>query len=156
MVIEKAVRKSPRLKEFDYASSRYYFVTVCTKEHQCHFGSVIATQDNGEMRLNENGMLLERHVKVLDQRYPFVSVDQYVIMPNHIHLIILLDHQNLRSLPQIIGSFKSGVSRELGFSVWQRSFNDHVIRGEEDYRKIWEYIENNPAKWAMDKYYQSS
>ena len=68
-------------------------------------------------------------------------------------MILLLDNNNVIPLTQIIGLFKSGVSREMGFTVWQRSFHDHVIRNEKDYKEIWYYIDNNPAKWAMDRYY---
>lgn len=82
-----------------------------------------------------------------------VYLNHYVIMPNHIHMIIELDNGTTTSLSTIVGLLKSGISREIGFSVWQRSFHDHIIRNETDYKNIWNYIENNPAKWAMDKYY---
>ena len=82
-------------------------------------------------------------------------LDKYVIMPNHVHMILSLNEDSIIPLSQIVGSFKAGVSREIGFSVWQRSFYDHIIRSEADYKRICEYIENNPAKWALDKYYTS-
>ena len=152
---ELHIRKSPRIKHFDYSASRYYFITICTHEHRSYFGMVVTTADNGEMKLNERGEIINRHISELDNRYPLVKVEKYVIMPNHIHMILLLDNNNDITLTQIIGLFKSGVSREIGFPVWQRSFHDHVIRNEKDYKEIWHYIDNNPAKWAMDKYYVS-
>ena len=149
---EITVRKSARMIGFDYSSSRCYFVTICADGHKCLFGSVIPTESNGEMCLNHNGVVLDRHFRDLSNRYSFAELNKYVIMPNHVHMIIALDNNNRVSLTQIIGLFKSGVSRELGFSVWQRSYYDHIIRNETDYKKIWDYIENNPARWATDKY----
>ena len=146
-------RKSPRLKDYDYKTSALFFVTICTRERICFFGTVYITEDNGEMRLNRYGELLERHIKELDERYTYARVLNHVIMPNHLHMIIGLDNGCGVPLTQIIGLFKSGFSREAGISVWQRSFYDHVIRNEADYKRIWDYIETNPAKWAFDKYY---
>ena len=149
-------RKSTRLSGFDYSSSRYYFITICTQDHRCLFGSVVSTEENGKMLLNQIGEVLDKHIQILDNRYPTVSVHQYVIMPNHLHMILLLDNGTDIPLTQIVGLFKSGVSKEIGFSVWQRSFHDHIIRNETDYKNIWNYIENNPARWAMDKYYNQT
>ena len=154
MDTEKQNRKSTRMTGFDYSSSRYYFITICTRDHRCLFGSVVSTEENGKMQLNRVGDILDKHIRTLDKRYPTVSVHQYVIMPNHLHMILLLDNGTDIPLTQIVGLFKSGVSKEIGFSVWQRSFHDHIIRNETDYKNIWNYINSNPAKWAMDKYYQ--
>ena len=148
-------RKNPRLLYFDYSSSRYYFVTICTVDRRCLFGKIHLTEENGKMVLNRNGSIVLRHIQELSQRYDTVRVDHYTIMPNHLHMILELDNHNTVTLSQIIGLFKSGVSRELGFSVWQRSFHDHIIRSEKDYKAIWYYVDNNPAKWAMDKYFLS-
>lgn len=153
MTREFKSRKSPRMKCFDYSSSRYYFITVCAYQHRCLFGTITLTPENGEMQLSECGEIVEHHIDMLDKRYALVSVHKYVIMPNHLHMILLLENECSDSVTKIIGLFKSGVSREAGNTVWQRSFYDHVIRNEEDYRMIWHYIDNNPAKWAMDKYY---
>lgn len=153
MAREFRSRKSPRMKYFDYSSSSYYFITICAYQHRCLFGTVTQTTENGEMQLNDCGEIVDRHIRMLDKRYPSVTVHQYVIMPNHIHMILILDNGCTDTVTKIIGLFKSGVSREAGSSVWQRSFYDHVIRNEEDYRMIWQYIDNNPAKWAMDQYY---
>lgn len=152
---EMLIRKNTRLRHFDYSASRYYFVTICTREHHCYFEKVFSTADSGVMKLNDRGELVDRHIRELDVRYLFARVDKYVIMPNHIHMILLLDNNNDVPLTQIIGLFKSGVSGEMGFPVWQRSFHDHVIRSDKDYKEIWYYIDNNPAKWALDRYYTS-
>ena len=151
---EIITRKRLRLKNYDYSSSAYYFITICTDKQRPVFGSVIETADNGEMSLNHYGKQLEKHIKKISERYKKVRVNNYVIMPNHIHMLFELDNENTISISQIIGLFKSGVSRDFGFSVWQRSFYDRVVRDEKEYMNIWEYIDNNPAQWAMDKYYR--
>ena len=73
-------------------------------------------------------------------------------MPNHVHLIIELSDSAV-NLSTIINQAKGFVSKQLGYSPWQRSFHDHIIRGEKDYEMIWNYIESNPSKWDEDKYY---
>ena len=156
LIMELPKRKSPRIKEFDYSSSRYYFITVCTHHHQNYFGSVKQNRDNGIMVLNHYGEIAKRHIEETPAHHNGVFLIQYVIMPNHIHLVIELDNHITLPITTVIGLLKSGISREIGFSVWQRSFHDHIIRNEIDYKRIWQYIENNPAKWAMDKYYNES
>lgn len=92
--------------------------------------------------------------------YVDVSVDKYVIMPNHIHLLITIaqaqldtedNHSRKISLHSIIRSFKTMVTKNIGYSVWQDSYYDHIIRDESDYRKVWEYIDCNPDKWQEDE-----
>ena len=85
-------------------------------------------------------------------------VDKYVVMPNHIHMILRIDNGPPRaSAPTVsnaVGALKRLVNRRLGHDIWQRSFHEHVIRNEHAYREIWEYIDLNPAKWAEDRYYE--
>ena len=89
------------------------------------------------------------------------GIDTYVIMPNHVHMIVQIESEDgpmwasapTQSVSARIRSFKTLVSKQIGTSIWQRSFYDHVIRNEEDYLHIWQYIDNNPAKWAEDEYY---
>ena len=86
-----------------------------------------------------------------------IKIDKYVIMPNHIHLIILMDNTGGHGNPplqKIIGELKSYSTYNFGKEFWQRSFHDHIIRNENDYLKIWEYINNNPIKWNLDCYYE--
>ena len=94
-----------------------------------------------------------------------MSIDKYAIMPNHVHMIILLKNENRdyqngamrtsrpTAIPNLLRSLKIMVSKEIGFSLWQASYYDHIIRSEEDYLRIWQYIDENPAKWAEDKYF---
>ena len=141
-------RKSPRIPNYDYSTQNYYFITICTHNRKCIFGNVFC--------LNQIGKIAEEHIRLISSHYQDVSVEKYVVMPNHIHMILELNCNGQYNVQQIIGQYKSGVSREVGrlfpdVEVWQRSFHDHVIRNQEDYNEVWEYIENNPAKWAITK-----
>ena len=82
------------------------------------------------------------------------GLQKYVIMPNHIHMIISISCDNELSVTQRISSLKTLITKELGFSIFQRSFHDHIIRNEKEYLQIWEYIENNPVNWATDCFYK--
>ena len=145
-------RKSPRLHGFDYSSCNYYFITICTYEKRCIFGT--------PGKWNEWGKIAGEHVKRLETFYPSVKVDKYVIMPNHVHMIIVLDNGDRKpNVSALIGLYKTGVTKEIRSmypeaQIWQRSFHDHIIRNQNSYDKIWEYIENNPLKWDMDCFYQ--
>ena len=76
-------------------------------------------------------------------------------MPNHIHLLLRLDETpGQAGIPQIVRQMKAHVSKRAGFSIWQRSYYDHVIRGQKDYDMIWQYIADNPAKWLNDRFYE--
>ena len=103
-------------------------------------------------------MICEKYINNINIKYKNVSVDKYVIMPNHIHLIISLYGTMRASSPtknieNIIRSFKIMVTKEIGKSIWQRSYHDHIIRGEKDYQKIWEYIDTNVIRWKKDCFY---
>ena len=92
----------------------------------------------------------------ISKKYANVFIDKYVIMPNHIHLIIGIKNGRAMHAPtvsNIIGQTKSFVTKQCKLSIWQKSFYDHIIRDENDYLRIWEYIDTNPAKWAEDQYY---
>jgi len=85
-------------------------------------------------------------------------MDKYVIMPNHMHMIIVLHPGNgpaklAPTISRIIQQFKGSISKQVGFSIWQKSFYDHIIRNDQEYEKIYDYIETNPLKWEEDKYY---
>ena len=147
-------RKSPRIPNFDYSSDHYYFVTVCTHNRRCIFGPPGC--------LNHWGKIVQEQILLLGTHYSQVKVDQYVVMPNHIHLILVLGCGGKAvknpNLEQVVAQLKSGISREIhktaeNVTVWQRSFHDHVIRSREDYEKIWLYIQTNPQRWDRDCFY---
>ena len=139
-------RKQTRLKEFDYSSNAYYFITICTNEHECVLSNIITQADGTVLNaLTPYGKVAESYLVTIP------GVDQYVIMPNHIHMII--HKTNGKPIASDIRSFKVLVTKSIGKSIWQRSYYDHVIRDETDYMIKWKYINENPAKWADDKYY---
>src|ERR1700757_2119468 len=157
-------RKLNRLKNYDYSRSGYYFVTLCTKNRIEHFGKI----ENSKMILNQYGETAERYWKEIPNHYKNVEIDEFVIMPNHIHGIIIINDKFYDTvgieqcsvptkLSKIVKSFKNVVTRiicdqfqDYGFQ-WQRSFYDHIVRDEISLNKIREYIINNPLKWDLDK-----
>ena len=146
-------RKRTRLKGFDYSQNGYYFVTICTKDKEKLLCEIVG--DDAHIVPSPYGIITEKYIKSI------VGIDKYVIMPNHIHLIIKIDNGTMwassptKSIPQIVKAFKTLVTKEIGKSIFQRSFHDHIIRGEQDYLKIWNYIDTNPAKWNVDCFYIS-
>ena len=108
--------------------------------------------------LSEIGLICEKYINNINIKYENVTDDKYVIMPNHIHLIVSL-HGTMRAssptknIEDIIRSFKIIVTKEIGHSIWQRSYHDHIIRGKKDYQKIWEYIDTNVIRWEKDCLY---
>ena len=91
--------------------------------------------------------------------YPWIRVDKYVVMPNHVHVILIADENDMQvSIANIVGQYKMSVTKLIRKSspekiVWQRSFHDHIIRNQKSYEKIWNYIEDNPRKWEEDCFY---
>ena len=161
MIDELPTRKPNRLKNYDYSSSGRYFITICTAEKQCLLSEISAVFDICDpyaLRLTAIGNVVKTAVEQIPVRYPSVQVENYVIMPNHVHLLLLVgqDCDNRiegPSVQTVIGHFKRAVSMELGSSIWQKGFHDHVIRSMRDYERHWNYIDSNPIKWVEDEYY---
>ncbi len=106
--------------------------------------------------LSSTGRLVQEGIEGIAAHYENVRVDTYCIMPDHIHMILLLEKPgdgrmvSAPTLSTVVGSMKRWVSRKAGRPVWQKSFFDHGIRGRQDYEEIWTYIQNNPAKYLSD------
>ena len=159
---KKLTRKTRnRLEGYDYSQSNYYFVTICTDNRKEYFGKIVDNQ----MVLNYQGQIVEQQWQWLAKQYSYVKLDEYVVMSNHVHGILIIGesdrsrpvptHYN-KSLSSLIGAFKTTSSKLIhqnGLSdfSWQRSFNDHIIRNDESLNKIREYIVNNPINWANDE-----
>ncbi len=150
---EKPRRNSIRLKDYDYSQEGAYYVTICVYEKKKMFGEI----SDETMRLNERGMLVTEIWEALPTRFPHVELDQYIVMPNHIHGILILtepDTQvNAVKLGEIIRVFKAVAAYKIHKSGvndfrWQRSYNDHVIRNDLDFHRICQYILDNPIRWA--------
>ena len=144
--------ETARLKDWDYSTSGWYYITVCTKDKTNWFGEI----KSGKMILNNLGKIVE---------------DTWNVMPNHIHGIIIINSVETGHAPSVqpakhtlgnvIGSFKSAVSKvirniENKNFQWQPRFYDHIIRNENDLRRIRKYIELNPLRWELDEYYSNS
>lgn len=148
-------RKPARLKEYDYSLPGAYFVTVCTHNRKCLLSSIVG---EGLCALPKNmlttiGQEIEKTIQFINESYTGVTIDKFVIMPNHIHLIVVLDDSGGRGSPplqNVIGQLKSYTTNKFGARLWQRSFHDHIIRNEQDYLKIWNYIDTNAEKWEQD------
>ncbi len=145
-------RKPTRLKNYDYSQNGYYFITICTHDKQKILCDIVG--DDALIVPTEYGTIAEKHIKNIH------GIDKFIIMPNHIHLIIKNDNGTMwassptnQSISQKIKSFKILVTKEIGRPIFQRSFHDHIIRNENDYLKIWNYIDTNPQKWKEDKFY---
>lgn len=146
-------RKRNRLKYYDYASNGDYFITICVHNYEEILSDV---SPDGKITLTEIGRTAEKMIEEIEKHYKGVFLDNYVIMPNHIHLLISMrfDPEHLYKLPNIstvVGSFKSSVSKELKTRFWQKSFYDHIITDDNDYNNIYDYIDANPLVWHRDK-----
>jgi len=163
-------RKSPRLKDFDYSQAGAYFVTICTFQRVHRFGTVL----DGRMQLSALGELVDSELANLPTYWDSVVLDSFVIMPNHLHAIIVLGElrpessapvpnsdaqKRVPTLGRVVGNFKGGVTRlarERGLlddgscQLWQGRYHDHIIRSESALVQIQAYIAENPLRWVQD------
>ncbi len=169
-------RRSIRLKGYDYSLAGAYFVTIVTHQRECLFGEVV----NGKMVLNEPGRIVQKWWDDIPAHFPGVETGAFVIMPNHVHGIIVItcrgavpapkldDSQNrggetppLRKTPtlgQIVAYFKYKSTKEINgldgagvvTKLWQRNYYERIIRNEREMDAIWRYIDANPVNWAED------
>ncbi len=166
-----AKRKSIRIADYDYSTPGAYFITVCTANREKIFwsdrrGELRSPADNmqtGDQRsplrveLSNLGNIVDAEIQKLNTTYDAVRVDKYCIMPDHIHFIISINtDENGRAqfaptISRVIKQFKGSITKRVGKPIWQKSFYDHGIRNQQDYDEIWEYIENNPLKYALKR-----
>lgn len=162
--MELQKRKPNRLKDYDYNSAGAYFITICTQDKKCILGTVVGTTIGRppEVKLSDNGKIIDNAINNISKIYPSVTVDKYVIMPNHIHLLLQIHCPDsgrpvvVPTISTIIQQMKGYVTKQVGYSIWQRHFHDHITRSEKDYTVIYQYIESNSARWAEGKYYQKA
>ncbi|MCL2080953.1 MAG: hypothetical protein FWH16_02520 [Oscillospiraceae bacterium] len=161
-VRELLARKKMRLQDYDYSSAGYYFITICVKDKYELLGKVVVgatvpgrPQTFPYVELSEIGQVVDIAINHNNRNH--VSVPKYVIMPNHIHMILILGQEagnrGRSPLQGIVRSMKAYITKQIGYSIWQKSFHDHIIRNEEEYRRIWRYIDENPVKWEEDCYF---
>jgi REP element-mobilizing transposase RayT len=169
----KQIRKKLRLENYDYRSPGAYFVTICTQGHQPILGKIF----NQNVELTWKGKIVHDLWEEIPQHFSIVKLDEFVVMPNHVHGIIWIVEQNtsmphpqekfsslnpqIGSLGVIVRSFKSAVTRKVnqnshtpGVRFWQRSFHDHILRNDNDLDHHRKYILENPIRWKLDEYYR--
>lgn len=159
-------RKRNRLSDYDYSQNGVYHITICTANHRKILSEVIpvgAIINRPQIKLSKIGFIADNAVSQIPVHYNCVAVEKYIIMPNHIHLLLRIDKctgENGRliiapTVSRIIKQFKSEVTKKAGFSLWQKGFYDHIIRNDADYdyESVWIYIDENPVKWENDEYY---
>ena len=113
------------------------------------------------MELLWHGEVADKYIRQMDAFYEHLSVDQYIIMPDHIHLLVTIHGGHPRTgvptrtseIARFVGTFKRFCNKAYGENIWQRSFHDHIIRDDNDYQKIWSYIEYNHLKWSDDCFF---
>jgi putative transposase len=168
MVPTRRRRKTIRLKEYDYSQPGEYFITICTFDKEYKFGEIVAE----EMRLSPEGIIAQQCWKQIPRHFENAELDEFVIMPNHIHgIIILNDHgrdvqlnvptrlsPKKGSLSVIMRTYKAAVTTEcrrkgLSDFRWQSRFYEHIIRSDKDLDKIRDYISGNVLQWIFDSEY---
>lgn len=175
------VRKNLRLKTWDYTSGGTYFLTFCTKGHRCILSAISSPanrlMDLPCLHLLPAGEIVDRQIHGLEATYPWLRLHHYAIMPNHVHLLVeivsgadgasrtppptdvgagLPDRPPCRAdqrIPALISTLKRFTNRAAGCTLWQRSYHDHIVRNTDDFQTIWTYIDQNPQKWELDRYY---
>lgn len=147
-------RKSLRLRHYDYATPGAYFVTICVAERACLLGTVT----NGKVELTNAGQIVYEAWRNLPSHYAGIELDEFVVMPNHVHGLLVIRKDGNHPLPELVRAFKSFSAREINKAqtgsrrrLWQRGYHEHVVRGEKDLNAIREYIQNNPLQWEMDE-----
>jgi putative transposase len=169
-------RQSVRKPGHDYRSPGLYFITICTKGRKDYFGKI----EHGKMKLSPAGYIIRRAWRTTPRIRPYVALDAFTIMPNHIHGIIIIRHKNngtnpvgidgnqslqshtygpqSKNLFAIVRGFKSTTSKQINTlwgiergTIWQSRFHDHVIRNTDGLDRIRWYIRNNPRMWKQDR-----
>lgn len=164
---QKFHRRSIRLKGYDYSQPGAYFVTICSYNREPIFGKIV----DGEMALNRYGRIVSADWHNLPKRHPHIDLGAFIAMPNHVHGIVVIKDALVRvdsrlvsgtarrkPLPEIVRGFKTFSSRRVnrarrvvGIPVWQRNYWEHVIRNQEAFNRIHEYILTNPKRWLLDR-----
>ena len=163
--MEYSQRKRLRLTSYDYSQPGYYFITICTRERSrevlCSIEPAVGAIINRPPRifLTPVGRIVDGTIRAIPDHYPGISVDQYVVMPDHVHLILSFQHVGPDGrqiaaptpLPNVIQQMKRIASKQAGGPLWQRGFYDHILRNDADLAETRQYIRNNPLKRVQDK-----
>ena len=162
---ELTKRKTTRLHNADYNGAGVFFLTICTQNRRCVLSRVVGTGvlDGPRIELTPYGMIADKYIKQLNGFYDHISVESYVIMPNHIHILLVVRDSGPSRTPvptiqnstvsRFISTLKRFCNKEYGENIWQYRSNDHIIRNREDYEEHLKYIYENPMRWYYDELY---
>ena len=174
---ERKNRKTTRLKGADYNRNQAVFLTICTKERRCILSRIVGTGvlDGPQIELTTYGQIADKYINQLNDFYDDLSVESYVIMPNHIHIMLwvkgidngpsrtpVTDGPSRTPVPTVqnsvpsrfVSTFKRFCNKEYGTNIWQYRSNDHIIRNRQDYEEHLRYIYENPIRWYYDELYE--
>ena len=160
-------RKTTRLASADYNRNQAVFLTICTKERKCILSRVVGTGvlDGPHIELTKFGQIADKYIHQLNDFYEDLSVESYVIMPNHIHVMLWIRGTEngpsrtpvptvQNSVPsRFVSTLKRFCNKEYGVNIWQYRSNDHIIRNRQDYDEHLRYIYENPMRWYYDELY---
>ena len=166
--MELRKRKTNRLREYDYSQNGAYFITICVQNRHeilCKIvgeGSALPrnrTNARPETILTSLGNIVDEYIRMIPEKYPNVQIDTYVIMPDHVHMVLVINHGRADPAPtigNIMGWFKYATTKQIAHCwntfdnhFWQRSYHDHVIRNDNEYYAICQYIDENPMRWLQ-------
>ena len=179
---ELPTRKKMRLQNYDYSSCGAYFITVCTEKRQPTLSRIVGDDVLGvpyptkdipcSVKLLPCGKIVDKYINQLNNFYDNIQIDHYVIMPNHVHIILFLhpfyEHEldtkggtprtssptrKAVGVSQFVETLKRFCNKEYGENIWQRNFHDHIIRNHKDYEEHINYIYYNPVRWHLDELY---
>ena len=166
--MEFTERKPNRLENYNYSKSGTYFITICVKDRKPILSKIrvgTGVPDCPKIILLPHGEIADRYINQLNNFYDYISIDKYVIMPDHIHLLLSIsDGQSRTPVPtrgnikidkknstvaSFVSTFKRFCNKEYGNNIWQLRYYDHIIRNQDDYNEKWDYIENNPQSYLL-------
>ena len=157
-------RKDLRLKNYDYSLTGTYFITICVEKRRKILSNIVG-EGSPLPQLTIYGEIVDKWINLISEKYSSVAVDYYMIMPNHVHLLLSIVKEDGRGNPSptiesVIGWFKYNATKEINQSrkvtsekVFQRSYYDHIVRNQKDYEECYKYIHENPLKWQFDELY---
>ena len=165
MMVEWLSRKTIRLPGYDYNKPGAYFLTICTENRRCILSRVVGTGvlDGPSIELLPYGEIAAKYINQINGFYDNISVESYVIMPNHIHILLSVKGEGPSGRPvptlqnsiisRFVSTFKRFCNKEYGKNIWQSRSYDHIIRDQTDFDKHLQYIYENPFGWQQDEFY---
>ncbi len=159
--MDQPSRKRNRLRNFDYSTPGAYFITICTKNRKNLLWDVVGASiaRPQDVRLSKYGRITETAIRNIPNFYPMVCLEHYVIMPNHIHLLLrIVSEVHGRpmvapTISTVVQQMKGYITKQIGYNIWQKLVHDHIIRSDAQYVRVWNYIEGNPMMWKDDCFY---